>query len=150
MEIENHEWADLIFKFSDAAAARDRKPRDFGGDGELLYRFEIHVIDAIGKHPGINVNDVAELMSVTKGAISQVVKKLHFKNYITKRRNTSNAREVLLELTEKGKRVFAAHNEFHASMNRRINERLKNIPVRDLEMFRNMLFRATEFLKELE
>ena len=46
------------------------------GTGVLMYRREIHTIQSIGKNPGINVTNLAEQMGFTKGAVSQIIKKL--------------------------------------------------------------------------
>ena len=49
-------------------------PTNDFGTGVPLYRAEIHTIQSIGQNPGINMTEMARLMNVTKGAVSQTVR----------------------------------------------------------------------------
>ena len=83
------------------------------GTGVLMYRREIHTIQAIGKNPGINITALAEYMGVTKGAASQTIKKLSKKGLVRKTYAPGNAKEVVLELTDLGWIGFHNHEKFH-------------------------------------
>ena len=83
------------------------------GTGISMYRREIHTIQAIGKKPGINITALAEYMGVTKGAVSQTIKKLIRKGLVRKTYAPSNAKEVVLELTDLGWVGFHNHEKFH-------------------------------------
>ncbi len=91
----------------------EQKPRYFGTD-ILLYPSEIHTIEAIGKNPGINVTDLAALQGVTKGAVSQVIRKLVDKEMVVRMKDEKSDREVLLMLSPAGKGAHEAHKEFHS------------------------------------
>jgi DNA-binding MarR family transcriptional regulator len=106
--------------------SREKRPSDYG-TGEFLYRFETHVIDAIGMNPGININGIADMMNVTKGAISQVVNKLVIKKYINKVKDPANRRRIMLSLTQKGKTVFSNHRAFHNKINEGVAEILGDL-----------------------
>ncbi|WP_269850917.1 MarR family transcriptional regulator [Methanosarcina horonobensis] len=56
------------------AYALEKKPVDMGC-GVLLYPSEFHLIEAAGKNPEENLTSIASRLGVTKGAISQTVKK---------------------------------------------------------------------------
>jgi DNA-binding MarR family transcriptional regulator len=129
---------DLSQKMIAHFIGREKKPSDFG-TGELLYRFEIHVIDLIGKNSGININGLAEMMLVTKGAISQVVTKLLAKGYVNKIRDPENRRRIMLSLTAKGKIVYEKHNMFHNNLNAGIVKKLQNCSPSELLIIKNML-----------
>ena len=58
----------------DKAQKMQHKPRHFGSE-ELLYSSEIHLIEIIGEHEKRSVTELAGLMDITKGAVSQTVKK---------------------------------------------------------------------------
>ena len=90
-------------------------PWDFG-TGTPLYRTEIHTVQAIGEHPGINVTELADLMGVTKGAVSQTVGKLAGKGLVRKTHADDNAKEILLNLTERGQTGFRNHQKMHMAM----------------------------------
>lgn len=91
----------------------EQKPRYFGTD-VLLYPSEIHTIESIGHHPGINITELAALQGVTKGAVSQIVKKLVAKKMVIRMKEEGSEREVLLKLSDSGTTAFQSHDDFHA------------------------------------
>ena len=95
---------DLFLKILHLYSIINKKPKDYG-TGDLLYFTEIHTITMVGKNKKINVTRLAETMGVTKGAISQTIKKLVSKNLILKT-NLHNRKEVNLKLSEKGRLVY--------------------------------------------
>ncbi|MBC2714220.1 MAG: MarR family transcriptional regulator [Desulfobacteraceae bacterium] len=101
----------LMNKFNEL----ENMPYDFG-IGETMYPSEIHTIDAIGKNSGINVTELAKTLCITKGAVSQMITKLKNRGFINKVRSVDNDKEVLLILTDKGKKAFDGHEQFHNAM----------------------------------
>jgi DNA-binding MarR family transcriptional regulator len=83
------------------------------GTGVLMHTREIHTVQAIGHHPGINVTKLAEHTGVTKGAVSQTLKKLIKKGLVRKTHAPGNDKEVVLELTDIGWIGFRNHEKFH-------------------------------------
>lgn len=104
MNNELQNLIDLFLKILHLYSVINRKPRDYG-TGDLLYLTEIHTITMVGKNREINMTRLAELMGVTKGAISQTIRKLVNKNLIVKE-NTTNRKEFNLKLSEKGLAVM--------------------------------------------
>jgi DNA-binding MarR family transcriptional regulator len=105
---------DLFLKILHLYSVIGRKPKDYGTD-DLLYITEIHTITMIGKTHQVNMTQLAELMGVTKGAISQTIRKLVSKNYIIKS-NTVNRKEVNLSLSEKGQIVYKGQESFQREL----------------------------------
>ena len=83
------------------------------GTGVLMHTKEIHTVQSIGRHPGMNVTRLAEHAGVTKGAVSQTVNKLVRKGLVRKTRAPGNAKEVVMELTDLGWIGFHNHEKFH-------------------------------------
>ena len=83
------------------------------GTGVLMHTKEIHTIQAIGRHSGINVTRLAKQTEVTKGAVSQIINKLVRKGLVRKTRTPCNEKEVILELTNLGWIGFHNHEKFH-------------------------------------
>ncbi|MFT3985585.1 MAG: MarR family transcriptional regulator [Lachnospiraceae bacterium] len=81
---------------------------------------EIHLIDFIGNNSGCCVSDIAKSMQVTKGAVSQIVKKLEKKGYVVKTDDAGNKAKVIVRLTEKGRIAFNGHRQFHDHIDQRI------------------------------
>jgi len=83
------------------------------GTGVMMHTKEIHTVQAIGRHSGINVTRLAKDTGVTKGAVSQTINKLVKKGLVRKTRTPGNDKEVVLELTNLGQIGFQNHEKFH-------------------------------------
>jgi DNA-binding MarR family transcriptional regulator len=118
--------------------ATEKKPLDYGV-GCVLYRAEIHAIDAIGKHAQINITDLSNDLGVTKSAVSQMIHKLTQKGMVNKRVLSKSDTEVALDLTEKGKQVYAGHVAYHRDFYRAIDEILTTVPQEDIDVFCEMM-----------
>jgi DNA-binding MarR family transcriptional regulator len=101
---------DLFLKILNLYSVIGRKPKDYG-TGDLLFFAEIHTIGVVGKNREINMTELAELMGVTKGAISQTITKLVRKGFIT-RSNKTNKKEINLKLSDKGLVVYKGQESF--------------------------------------
>lgn len=110
MENELQTLIDLFLNILHQYSIISRKPKDYG-TGDLLYIAEIHTIATVGKNLEINMTRLAEIMGVTKGAISQTIRKLVNKNLIIKS-NTNNRKEVNLRLSPKGRIVYKGQESF--------------------------------------
>ena len=112
---------DSIDDVMNRMVATHEKPRDFG-TGVLLHRVEIHTIQAIAENEGINVTDLAKIMNVTKGAISQTLSKLEKKKLVEKQNSHKNQKEIELYLTDAGWIGYHQHEKMHMSMLRIVEE----------------------------
>jgi DNA-binding MarR family transcriptional regulator len=97
----------------------NKLPRDYG-TGSILYQSEIHIIGAINNHGSVNASELASILGITNGAITQVTSKLIKKGLIEQYRMPNNKKEVYYQLTNLGK---IANNE-HANSRK---ERYRNI-----------------------
>ena len=109
------EFEQILQKFDEVVTLMEsmHTPSLSFGTGVLMYRREIHTIQSIGKNPGINVTNLAEQMGVTKGAVSQIIKKLIKKGLVRKTHAPGNVKEIVPELTELGWTGFHNHEKFH-------------------------------------
>jgi len=87
-----------------------RKPIDYG-TGDKLFFTEIRTIATVGKSGEINMTRLAEKMSVTRGAISQTVRKLMSKN-LMERSNEESRKEIIIRLTQKGQAAYKGQQAF--------------------------------------
>lgn len=92
-----------------------RKPKDYG-TGDYLYFTETHTITVVGDGGVINMTQLAEKMGVTKGAISQTIRKLTGKGLIIKSNQKNNKKEIFLRLSKKGKIVYQGQESFHREL----------------------------------
>ena len=77
---------------------------------------DMHIIEAIGTGEPKNMSTVAKLMFVTVGTLTIAINNLVKKGYVSRVRSEEDRRVVLIFLTEKGKRAYQHHREFHDGM----------------------------------
>ncbi len=90
----------------------DRKTRYYGTD-HPLYEAEIHMIKSIKENEGIHVTGLADMLGVTKGAVSQIIMKLEHKDMIIKDTDPRNLSRLVLRLTSKGETAYLQHEKLH-------------------------------------
>ena len=62
---------------------KTKTARQYGTE-DLLYSAEVHMIEMIGSYETITTTKLAEKLGITKGAVSQITRKLLEKNLIIK------------------------------------------------------------------
>ncbi|MBW5446084.1 MarR family transcriptional regulator [Cohnella sp. CFH 77786] len=125
----------------------DRKNRDYG-IGEPLFHSEIHTLNEIKEHEGIHITALAECCGVTKGAVSQVLKKLEQKGLIAKERDVRNQSRFILKVTAKGEIAYARHLEYQDRFKRTVVELLRDAPHDKVAFAKNFLIRVEERLNQ--
>lgn len=109
-----------------------KQPHDYG-TGQLLYQAELHTLSAICNHELVNVTELAQIMGITKGAITQVVNKLIQKGLIEKFNMPGNKKEVYFRVTESGENVNKAHYQYHKMMHAPVSKYLCGLDKEKLE-----------------
>ncbi len=120
----SEEIAELFIKLANKYNSLEKIPVDYGV-GKDLYHSERHLLDQIGDYPEKNITELAQFMGVTKGAISQTVKKLENKGIVYRYKGEQNEKEVFLKLTETGKGVYEKHKEVNQRSIMPLYEELK-------------------------
>ncbi len=77
---------------------------------------DMHVIEAIGIKEPKNMSTVAKRLSVTVGTLTIAVNNLVKKGYVNRNRSEFDRRVVLIALSEKGRKAYQHHKEFHEEM----------------------------------
>jgi len=103
----------------------DKKIRYYGTD-RPLYEAEIHMIKSIKENEGIHVTGLADMLGVTKGAVSQIIMKLERKGMIIKDTDPSNLSRLVLKLTSKGETAHLHHENLHQKYDKLFNTMLEN------------------------
>jgi DNA-binding MarR family transcriptional regulator len=95
------------------AVQLDKVPRSFG-TSELLTSSEIHLVEVIGdQQETFSVTDLSKHLGITKGAVSQNLKKLENKGLTSKEDDPENLSRSIVKLTSKGKTAYYAHKHWH-------------------------------------
>ena len=100
--------ADVLYEFVLKYAVSMNISKDYG-TGDKLNMIEAHLLTYIEDHPGITGTELAKMWGRTKGAISQQMKKLVSRGLIVRKRQSNNAKTILLYVSDKGKEVSYAH-----------------------------------------
>ncbi len=72
---------------------------------QQMGRAHHRVVYFVGRHPGITVSDLLEILAITKQSLSRVLSHLVREGYIQQKTGTADRRQRLLHLTEKGRKL---------------------------------------------
>jgi len=132
----------------------EKMPRDFGTGGDKLFPSEIHVVQAIGENPGMNMTGLAAVLGISKPAITQIIGKVMKKELVERCRGRENQKEVLLSLTKRGQIAFREHRNYHARMDGEIIKRFQRLTSREhdflTDLFRDMAVYFDQVIRERE
>lgn len=88
--------------------------REYTG-GDILHMREAHLIVAIAPGMGKTMSELAEIMGVTIGAVSQIASRLEKKGYLCRQRSVENHRQIVATLTEKGEAFYHRHLDYDSA-----------------------------------
>lgn len=77
---------------------------------------DMHVIEAIGIDAPKNMSTIAKKLSVTVGTLTIAMNSLVKKGYVNRERGKEDRRVVYISLSEKGRRTYMHHEQFHRQM----------------------------------
>ncbi len=129
-----------------------RRTRYYGTD-QPLHEAEIHMIKSIKENEGIHVTGLADMLGVTKGAVSQILMKLERKDMIVKNTDPSNLSRLVLKLSPKGETAYLHHEELHKEFDSLFNAALKNVSDENkafLKSFLNLLDEKIDTYERVE
>ena len=143
-----HTIYDRFKRVMKLATQLEQTPRPFGTE-ELLTATEIHLVEIIGENgESLGVTDLAGLLGVTKGAVSQTLKKLEKKNLTTKNPDPENGSRAIVGLTTKGKTAFYAHRHWHETMDGGFKEYFQNLNQDRIDFVVKFLAKFEVFLQK--
>lgn len=105
---------------------------------------DMHIIEAIGVEEPRNMSVIAHKLSVTVGTLTTNVNGLEKKGYIRRERSLEDKRVVYVLLTEKGKKAFYHHRDFHKKMIKAI---VKDLSEEEMEILYRCLQNLNHFLE---
>lgn len=127
---------------------KSRKAKTYGTE-DLLYPAEVHMLDVIGAHMKVTTTKLAEILGITKGAVSQTTNKLLSKGLIEKNNSKERTNEVYITLSESGKQIFDFHREKHADMQKRIHEVIEDLSPESVEAIKQIIAIIDQSLDEM-
>ncbi len=124
---------DLIIEENEYISIYQSQKRRYGKYN--MYQAECHTIEVIGDNEGITAKEISEKLSKTKSAVSQVVKKLREKGFVTESCNSQDSREKNICLTPKGLEVYYYHKEYDDMAYKSILSKLNHFSSDDLDKY---------------
>lgn len=85
---------------------------------------DFHIIEAVGIEEPRRMSEIAGRLSVTVGTLTTNMNSLEDKKYIVRERSSQDKRVVLVTLTERGRKAFFHHRDFHRQMIRSLTREL--------------------------
>lgn len=129
-----HELMEATYRLSEKINAYESIPRTYGTEDEL-YMMEAHTLNLIGDLRQTNVSEIARLMKKTKGAVSQMIDRLDRKDLISKTKNQNDQRGFIIQLTDKGSKVYDYHKELDKENYRQLLEHFPEFSSDDLKVY---------------
>ncbi len=129
----------------DLAMELEQTPQKFGTQ-ELLSQTEIHLIEIIGDIEGLSVTDISKYLGITKGAVSQSLKRLETKGFTLKETDPQNLSRAIVMLTAKGQTAYWAHKHWHETMDGGFIGYLENLDDASLKIIIEFMERSETFL----
>ncbi len=116
--------------------------RDFIGEPDEILadkglgRAHHRVIYFVGRYPGATVSSLLGILKITKQSLSRVLGQLLEEGYITQRQGTTDRRQRLLDLTEKGRALEA---QLTAVQSKRVAGAFREAGAEAVEGFRKVM-----------
>ncbi len=105
---------------------------------------DMHIIEAIGVEEPRNMSVIAHRLSVTVSTLTINMNGLEKKGYIRRERSSEDKRVVYVILTEKGRKAFYHHRDFHKKMIRAI---VRDLSEEETEILYRCLVNLNGFLE---
>jgi len=129
------------------AAKLEKMPRRFGTDEPLTSR-EIHIIEVSGDNDEMfSVTDLAKLLGITKGAVSQNLKRMEKKGLTVKIPDPKNSSRSIVKLTSKGKTAYYAHRHWHETMDGGFKAYFMDLSEEKVDFLLEFITKAEDFIK---
>lgn len=110
----------------------------------------LHLIETIGNNPEKKLSEIAELIGVTKGAVSQQVLKLEKKNILTRVRAEDNKKDCYLKLSPLGVKLNNFHKGIHDKLYLEFESMLSQMNERYIKMIHEFLVSASQYISEYQ
>lgn len=106
---------------------------------------DMHIIEAIGNDEPRSMSVIAKSLNITVGTLTTNMNSLEDKKYILRERSKTDKRVVLVKLTEKGRKAFFHHRDFHRRM---IHSIVKDLEEDEMKVLIRCLQNLTKFFDD--
>lgn len=139
----------LVMTVNAQMAELEKEARNFG-TSEKLHNSEIRLLNLIGRSKGASITELAESMGVTKGAISQNVRKLEKKGMVNKAIDKDNQSKMNIFLTSQGETACAYHRKYHEEFNGYVMNAMESCTEHEVKKIIEFFTKLEKNLSEFE
>lgn len=107
---------------------------------------DMHIMEAVGLDGG-NMSSIAAKLKVTVGSLTTSMNGLVNKGYTVRKRSETDRRVVFIFLTEKGKKAYFHHAEFHEQMTDAV---MNGLDEEEIKVLVKTLHGLTGFFRQYE
>lgn len=143
---EYREFIGELMRFGNAYARGSRAEHSYNTPVKFTPS-EVHVLEYILEHEEHfeNMAAVADILGITKGALSKSVKKMEQKGLIEKFHTADNKKNIIIRVTDFGRDVYRTYTEFAYSAGfEQLFALLDGIPTEYVQRFTEVLCMAAE------
>lgn len=144
MERENA--AEKLYEVINYFLFAERK-KPFAFEGVSLYPSEIHMMLAVKGQALVNATKTAEQFGITKGAVSQTLKRLEEKGILKKSKDPYNKNELSVTLTPLGKRAYREVSKMRAGIMGKFQRTLDDFTADDQAVIARFLTELNDILR---
>ena len=116
-------------------------------DFPMINMAALHLMEVIEENPNNNASELAELLGITKGALSQQVKKMEMKGLVERSYVDGNNKEVMFQLTDTGRKVHQAHEKIHRDLYVQMDELLDKYDGAEIEKLHQFLRGVEKYMR---
>ncbi len=125
----------------------EKLPHNF--DGTTVYHAEVYMLMNIARNPQISVTGLAKVLEITKGSVSEAVKKLEKKGYILKAQAPDNASKITLTVSAAGMKILEHHQKIHENSENNFMKYNEQLDKDEVEIIVGFFTKFEAFLNEI-
>lgn len=123
----------------------EKEAKDYG-TGHLLYHSEMKFLEMVYRNPEANAIELSEALKVTRGAITQMGKRMEDRGFVLRFSKPDNRKEKYYRLTDLGKTLRQAHQQYHAKANEQMCQYLRSLTQEELALIMQFLGKLSELM----
>ncbi len=147
MKHDNQKIVDRVFTVMDTMLFIEKR-FSFTFKNVKLFPKEVHVILLVDQERNINAKRMADIFCVTKGAISQTLKRLVEKGMLYREQNPEQPKELLIILTPLGREAANYFSKIKNGLAKKYEAYLVNLSPTERKTICAFLEKMDEILKE--
>ncbi len=105
---------------------------------------DMHIIEATGIETPRNMSEIARRLHVTVSTLTTNMNGLERKGYLCRERSREDKRVVYVTLTDKGRKAFYHHRDFHKNM---IKAMVRDLNEQEMEILYHCLENLNNFFE---